>query len=270
MVQTGKNIIELAFAMSESMNAFLERVRRFYYQVMLSGHTCPKCEGHLEMIKESLCRCQSCNTSFDPTIIFQRCSACGGKPQLRVRRYECSQCAADIQSRFLFDGLVFDTEYFRQNMVESRERKRERQEQVRQMLADSRSEVIQPPIADLSSIPGLLDTLNALTLGLEGSTTLPQTAGFNLKRYQAHIEAHLQPFPVTLEQIPPLSENLREDKIWRFIAIIFLAHAGTIDIWQEGQSIMVKKNETNPEGQGVPGDVETADGIEGSISRIEA
>ena len=30
---------------------------------------------------------------------------------------------------------------------------------------------------------------------------------------------------------------MRKDFIWRFIAVIFLAHAGTIDIWQEGQAI---------------------------------
>jgi hypothetical protein len=38
----------------------------------------------------------------------------------------------------LFDGLVFDTDYFRQKMVESRQRKREQRERVRQMLAEIR------------------------------------------------------------------------------------------------------------------------------------
>ena len=40
-------------------------------------------------------------------------------PSCMVRRYQCGQCGAEIRSRFLFDGLVFDAEYFRQKMAES-------------------------------------------------------------------------------------------------------------------------------------------------------
>lgn len=270
MNETGKSIIELAFAMSEAVNRFAEMARRYFYHVMLSGYACQKCNGGLEMVKEGLCRCQACGTSFDPTIAFQQCSACGGKPRLKVRRYQCGQCAADIQSRFLFDGLVFDAEYFRQKMAESRLHRRELRERVRLMLAESRSEILQPEMAELNSMPGLLEALNALTQGLEPSIIIPPGAAFDLKRYQAHIQAHLQPFPVTLEQIPPLGENSRKDKIWRFIALIFMAHARITDIWQDGQSIMVMKHETYPERQRVPGDIEEADGIEGPVGRVEA
>lgn len=265
-----KTIVELAFAMTQAVGNFAERVRKYFYAVMLSSHTCPKCEGDLEMGKEGECRCRSCGYAFDPTIVFQHCPDCSGQPKLVVRHYQCSKCGAGIRSRFLFDGLIFDTDYFRQKMVESRQRKREQRERVRQMLAESRSEVIQPPVADLDSIPGLLQALNALTLGLDENVALPQASGFNLKRYQSHIQAHLQPFPITLCEIPPLSENARKDKIWRFVAIIFLAHTGIVDICQDGQDIMVRKNETDTEGSGIPGDVEAVDGFEGAIGRIEA
>ena len=43
-------------------------------------------------------------------------------------------------------------------------------------------------------------------------------------------------------------ENTRKDLIWRFIAVIFLAHIGVVDIWQEGQDIMVVKHEVNGKG----------------------
>jgi len=56
----------------------------------------------------------------------------------------------------------------------------------------------------------------------------------------------------------------------RFIAVIFLAHAGVIDIWQEGQEIMVIKHEANREGQDVFGELEESDGVEGSVGGIEA
>ena len=54
------------------------------------------------------------------------------------------------------------------------------------------------------------------------------------------------------------------------IAVIFLAHAGTVDVWQEGQAIMVIKHEANRKGQDVSGEIKEADGIEGSGGGVEA
>ena len=83
--------------------------------------------------------------------------------------------------------------------------------------------------------------------------------GFDLRRYQTHIVAHLQEIPVGLDEIPPLIEDRRLDRIWRFIAVVFLAHAGTLDVWQEGMIIKVIKHETHAVGQGVPGETEEPD-----------
>jgi hypothetical protein len=55
------------------------------------------------------------------------------------------------------------------------------------------------------------------------------------------------------DDIPPLEENARLDRIWRFIAIIFMAHFGQISLLQEGQVITVRRNETDREGQEIPG-----------------
>ena len=49
-----------------------------------------------------------------------------------------------------------------------------------------------------------------------------------------------------------------------------MAHAGIIDIWQDGQDIMAIKHETNRKGQDVPGELEEADGIERPVGRVEA
>ncbi|MBN2561392.1 MAG: hypothetical protein JXQ75_10730, partial [Phycisphaerae bacterium] len=46
-----------------------------------------------------------------------------------------------------------------------------------------------------------------------------------------------------MDEIPLLDEDRRIDRIWRFIAIIFMAHARILDVWQEGESIMVIKRE---------------------------
>ena len=264
------NIITLAFDMADAVGVFVQKAKRFFYSVVLFGCRCPKCNGSLVMAAEGQCKCTSCGIEFDPTVTFQSCSACGGVPVLRVRRYQCKNCGSDIGSKFLFDGLVFEAEYFRQKIAESRQRKKEQRERVRQMLEESRSADLPLGAVDLTTVPGLLDALNSLTSGLDTALAVESRDEFDLKRYETHIQDHIQDFPMNLSEIPPLSENLRKDLIWRFIAVIFLAHASIVDVVQNRQDILVIKHETNRERQDVFGELEEADGVEGSLGGIEA
>jgi len=265
------NIIGMAFRFRDAVTAFAERARRFYHSVMLMGQACPGCGGRLAMIREGLCRCHACDCELDPTIAFQRCSECGGEPELKIRRYSCKQCGAHVPSRFLFNGLVLDADYFRKKMVESRQRKADRLETVRRMLAETRSLPLghADPI-QLDTVPGLKEALDGLIGGLEWQTRPDLAGGFDLKRYQRHIQAHLGTVPLSLSEVPLLGEDARKDLIWRFIAIVFMAHMGLIDIWQQDQDIMVMKRETNREGQDLSGDIEGVDGFEGSLGGAEA
>ena len=264
------DIIKLACDMADAVHKLLAKARMFFYSVMLFAYRCPKCNGSLSMTGESRCTCDSCGHEFDPTVQFERCTDCGGAAVLSVRRYVCAKCGKDIRSRFLFDGLVFEGEYFRQKMAESRQRKKEQRERVKQMLAESRSADLPLQHADLNAMPGLIDALNSLTAGLDTDLAIEVRDVFNLERYETHIQAHIRDFAVNLTDIPPLSENARKDLIWRFIAVIFLAHAGIVDLLQDGQNILVKKHETDREGQGVPGEPEEADGVEGPLGGVEA
>ncbi len=133
------------------------------------------------------------------------------------------------------------------------------------MLAESRSGNLALEHADLSGVPGLLEALNALTAGLNDDVAAECRGQFDLRLYESHVQAHLRDYPVDLAGMLPLGEDLRKDLIWRFIAIIFLAHAGVVDIWQEGQEIMVTKHEANREGQDVSGESEAVDGVEGPV-----
>lgn len=228
--------------------------RDYYYQAILSGYTCPKCNAALHMIGESRCRCEACGHEFDPTPVFQRCATCDGMPRLKVRRYQCMSCGADVVSRFLFDGIVYDADYFREKMAESRERKQHEHQRARERNAaavvSNASSSWEPAAIDLSTSPGLLDALNGLTgqarievdawLKLAGA--LPGAdAKFDLDAYQSHIQAHLRPFETCFEDIPALlPDRPKLDRIWRFIAIIFLAHAGRIEIYQEADEIWLR------------------------------
>ena len=253
------------------MQKFFGKARRFYYLVMLFGHRCPKCNSALTMVAEGMCKCNSCDHEFDPTFAFQKFSKCGDIPVLRVRRYYCKGCSSEVASKFLFDTLPFEREYFKAKMAESRRRKKDQLERVRKMLADSRSADLPLQAVDLNDMPGLVEALNSLTAGLVDTGFAVQTHDeFDLGRYERHIQAHIEDFPVNLLDIPPLVENARKDVIWRFIAVIFLAHTGIVDIWQEDNDIMVIKHETDTEGQGVFGEPEEANRIERPLGRVEA
>ena len=249
------NIIRMAFRLLARVSRYADRARQFFYQAVLLGRGCPRCGGSLKMIHEGRCRCRKCGYVFDPTVAFQACSSCGGRLRLRVRRYECRQCGSVTASRFLFEGLVIDGNYFRKKMVEHRKRRKEQRERVRKMLAESRSMPIDSPAIDLGAVPGLLDALNSLTAGQGPLQHVPETHRFDLARYERHVQAHLRHFPLAFDRIPPLDEDSRLDRIWRFIAIVFLAHAGLIRMRQKGQTIMIE-NETDREGQGVSGEAE--------------
>ena len=251
----------MAFELTRAVEALMKHTRRFYYEVMLWGHTCPQCGGRPVMLAEGQCRCTACGHAFDPTLAFQQCAACDGRPRLRRSRYQCSQCGAEVLSRFLFDGIVFDREYFRKRMAESRERKQQQREAASTVVAATRSEAVEPPMVDLESVPGLVKALDGLSVGPEIMAWLPLCQGFDLERYERHLQAHIGAIELCFDDIPPLEEDARKDRIWRFVAIVFMAHEGAIDVWQEGETIMVMKREAHRERQGVLGTLEAADGV---------
>ena len=256
------NIIELASGMMTAVENLLRKVKMYFYSIMLLGHSCPKCEGQLTMAAEGRCCCDNCGYEFDPTIQFQRCSGCGGKVVLRIRRYQCRKCGADVNSRFLFDGLVFDPEYFQAKMAESRQRKNEQRERVRQMLAECRSNPLMLEAGDLGSVPGLVEALNGLTQGIDENVLVELKSKFDLQQYQDHICQYISEEPVNLRDIPAIIENSRLDLIWRFVAVIFLEHQHMVDIRQQGQIIWVSKH-ADRQGQDIFGETEEINGLEG-------
>lgn len=263
------NILEQAFHLASAVEQFSEHARTFYYDVVLAGRACPQCGGDLRMAGEGRCRCLRCTLEFNPTIAFQSCAACGGEARLSIRRYSCRQCGQAIPSLFLFDGLVFDADYFRQKMAESRQRRRELTEQVRQMLAGTRSGAVEIGPMEFAGHNSLMEALNALAVQAFRADAPQLRARFDLRRYQTHIQAHTGPIALAFDQLPPLSEDRRLDRIWRFIAIIFLAHEGLIHVWQEGPDILVSKRD-DAQRSSISGELEDADGLERPVGRVEA
>jgi hypothetical protein len=82
--------------------------------------------------------------------------------------YACSRCGKVVPSRFLFDERVFDKAYFREMMQTSRERVKKKREELKRLLAGSRSgslSILTEP--SLDSIPGLAQNLDEF-IGTQG------------------------------------------------------------------------------------------------------
>ena len=143
-------------------------------------------------------------------------------------------------------------------MVEHRARRKQQRERVGKMLAETRSDHVDLPGVDLEAVPGLVEALDSLTVDMVSAVAWSPSAEFDLERYQRHVRHHVESWDIDFDDIPDLIESRRLDRIWRFIAVIFLVHKGVIDVEQQASTLLLRKNEVNGEGQGILGDIESS------------
>ena len=219
---------------------FKEQVKDYYFRVLLSQYECPDCSGDLAMIGPSQCAC-ACGSVFDPALVFQQSHCCMAKLVRRTLHYACSKCNQTVQSRFLFDERVFDASYFREMMRDSRARAKKKREEVRRLLAGSRSDPLsfmEPPC--LESIPGLAEALNSfIGTELSGGCAFAPKSGFRMADYRKHILSLLGVGSRLFSDIAPLMDDSRRDKVWRFVTLIFMAQDREVELTQYGRDILV-------------------------------
>jgi len=226
--------------------------RDYFYRLALHGLMCPRCQSpNLSMLREGRFRCQDCGQAGDPTIKLQSCPTCDGRPVLALRRYRCRDCGDEIISRFLYDGIVYDPDYFRTKMVESRERKqRERREanEHQATRAWQRSQHSHCEVAiDLDRAPGLTDALNALVGGASVEQLAWVRDAFDLAAYEQHIMDTIEPeeewdllrFPAMVQPVDRLG------RIRLFIACLFLEQAGLLILEQRFNTLWVRRREAH-------------------------
>jgi len=230
--------------------AFKDQARKFYFEVVLTAHPCPACGGRLRMVRSGECRCK-CGLLIDPTVQFQRSSCCGAKVVKRILHYACSGCGKTVSSKFLFDERIFDSEYFREAMRTARERKRRKREEMRQLLANARSDpLFLSELPALDSIPGLEMALNEF-IGTAEPIRFAAFRGehpFDMEEYRKAILAHLQDFNVLFSRLPKICDDLRLDRIWRFVTLIYMEQVQEVHLSQCGGDIWVIRHEAYNEG----------------------
>jgi hypothetical protein len=232
----------------EYVYAYKERVRDFYFQVLLSQHACPTCGDALHMTDTSECSCQSGHI-FDPTVAFQPSPCCQARLIKKTFHYACSRCHETVPSRFLFDERVFDADYFREMMREHRDHVKSRREEIGRLLAESRSEALlltEEPRMD--TLPDFLQDLDAFILGnpIPTGDAFELKGDFNMSAYRTHILSLLSHHTFRFSDISPLTDDDRRDRARRFITLVFMDNDREINLQQHGNDLLIRRhvNET--------------------------
>jgi len=237
--------------MVDKVGVLVDQARDFYYKLVLHGLACPQC-GYvgLVMIREGRFRCRDCGHAGEPTTTFQRCPACDGLPALIVRRYRCRDCGEEIVSRFLFDGTVYNAEYFRERMAQSRVRQQQSRKidnEQQAMRAWQRISHVDGTAINLQQSLGLIDALNSLVGGASPEDVAWVRQAFDLAAYERHVLNLLEPGDERdLVNLPGLYGPAdRIERIRNFIACLFLEHTGLTQLDQRFNTIWVSLRETD-------------------------
>ena len=194
------------------------------------------------MVGVSECSCP-CGKTLDPTLTFQQSPCCNARLVRKTFHYACSKCHGIVPSRFLFDERLFDKAYFREMMQEARVRERRKKEELKAILAGSRSNnliLLEEPCLD--SIPGLTEALNTfIGTGVSGFQGFLSTSGFSLEDYRSHLLSVIGKRSILFSDIAPLIEDGRKDRIWRFVTLIFMRQDHEVSLKQYGPDILVQR-----------------------------
>jgi hypothetical protein len=219
---------------------FGERVKAYYFYILSTRYSCPKCARRINLTDSSQTSC-ICGLSFDPTIEFQRSTCCLAGLKRKNLHYTCSACGKITPSIFLFDEKTFDPEYFKGRMQAFRENERKRKQEAREMLkmAISGSLCLTEEI-DLNALPGLTQDLNQF-MGIgrrEELALLNQT--LSLEEYRKHLLNQLGT-ELMFNSFTSLALEERRDKIYRFITLIFMEQEREVNLFQYGNDILVER-----------------------------
>jgi len=212
-----------------------EKTKMFYFRVLLSSFQCPKCNGELTMAGENQCSC-SCGNIFDPTLTFQKSTCCDTQLIRKTFHYVCSRCKKVNPSRFLFDERIFDGAYFSEMMKASRAKAKKKKEEIIKLLMEARSgelPLLQDPC--LESVPGLIADLDHF-VGVDEDESynpvLETNSLFSMEDYRSHILSALDCGSRFFSKINNLGANHREDKVNRFVTLIFMQNEQEVELTQ--------------------------------------
>ena len=196
------------------------------------------------MTDQSQCLCL-CGNIFDPTLAFQKSTCCVAQLVRRTYHYVCSRCKKVNTSRFIFDERIFNREYFSKMMQASRAKKKKKKEEMIKYLTEARSgelPLLQEPC--LESVPGLIADLDHFVGADEADDIeFAVDSGFEMEDYRRHILSTLDCGSRLFSSINCILSDPREDKVWRFVTLIFMQHAREVELTQHDNDLLIESVE---------------------------
>jgi len=230
--------------------AYTGHARAFYFELLMAIYLCPSCGGRMRIASPGRWTCE-CGATLDPTITFQRSHCCDGRLVFRRTHYACTHCGRAVRSAFLFDERMIDARYFREKMSECRERKRRRREDLRLLLAASRSDaLVLTEGPDAHRLHDLIVALDEFVCPVQTRErqALPEDAAYRMEDYRRVILSCVAGAKIRFDAFPAVAENDRIDRIRRFITLVFMEQFREVRLDQHGEEILVMPYEADIEG----------------------
>jgi hypothetical protein len=130
-------------------------------------------------------------------------------------------------------------------MRQSRKRKKIKREEIRLLLVESRSDTLRfMESPDIETIPGLIEDLNKFVQNMQNESSqdyLYSHEQFDMDRYRDHILSTLSWDNILFSEIEPLCADFRDDKIYRFITLVFMDHEQEVELNQSGNDLSIQR-----------------------------
>jgi len=136
-------------------------------------------------------------------------------------------------------------------MQASRDRKRKKQEEIKRLRANSRSDVLQlTELPSIDAIHGLEMALNEFVGTIEQLDLSDFQEGdqFHMEEYRDVILSHLEGYGLMFNSFPAVCSDLRRDRVRRFITLTYMWQDGEVTLEQQDDDILVGKYEVDDEG----------------------
>jgi len=158
--------------------------------------------------------------------------------------YACTRCGKTVPSKFLFDERLFNREYFRHRVAESRARKKVEETTLKGMVRSPSGILWLSEELNLARIDGFVQDLDRLCRG-EGETDAyypdDLESEFDMSVYWHRVAGLLLSENILFNPITPLHPDIRKDRAWLFTTLIFMEHEREVCLTQYGDDILVER-----------------------------
>jgi hypothetical protein len=128
--------------------------------------------------------------------------------------------------------------------TETRRRAKQKKEEVRLLVAESRSNTLPLDELRLELIPGLIRDLNDYVSKIIINTddfSFHINGSFSMERYREHILSALNENSRVLSDIEVLNEDPRLYKVWRSVTLVLMQHDREVERTQYGNDLLVEQ-----------------------------